>query len=143
MLIEELVMQLESGTIQPYVGPLTDDSEFLERIHNLETMYKMHWFEFVQKFDQHKIEPRSDKERLDFAEWDMLCRRFADQLEDGLEGLTIMASPPTTTDQSEQIEGPSNRAFCFDMLKVIYGPSPHSGSSAQAAGSGPYVFQQR
>jgi hypothetical protein len=108
MLIEELMMQVKDGSILASARPASADSVFLDRIKQFEQAYKMRWFEFLERYDQHELRDASDEQRIDFAEWYMLCQRFSEQLE---EGINIFASPPLTDSSVFENEGPSNRAF--------------------------------
>ena len=119
MLIHDLMKQVEEGTFQSQCRPFADDSVFVDRIHELESIYQRPWYEFMQLMDEHKINPVTEQERLDYAEWRMLCQRFSGALEDGLEGLTITATvgPPIYEPESSVKEGPSNRAF-FSLLHL-------------------------
>ena len=140
MLIEELIKQLDNGSLEKALDPYTSDSVFLQRISTFETGYDLKWYEFMQAFDEHKLKPQDDCERLDFAEWRILCQKFEDKLEDGLEGLTIMASPPTAECENEYSQGPSNRAFYFCYTYGSYGVSTNSRAQAETSGRRAYLF---
>ena len=111
MLISELMEQVNNGTLVREARPFADDSVFIERVHELERTYSMRWYEFMENLG-HYERIATGVQRMDFAEWKILCDKFSDQLDEGLEGLTIMASPPI---QEELFfnEGPRDRAFLF------------------------------
>ena len=113
MLIAELMEQVKGGVCMGEDVPFAEDAVFLARVKEFERKYHMPWFEFLQKLDTHSLRANGESERLDFAEWRMLCEVYSDKLREGLESLATMASPPVIEFEFEAHEGPRNRAFAL------------------------------
>ena len=109
MLISELMKDLESESFQLKARSYVSDDVFITRIHELEGKYEMRWFEFECKFVEQKLKPKSDEERLDYAEWHMLCSEFLEQLDEPL--INSLARSPGVSECTYSNEGPSDRAF--------------------------------
>ncbi len=119
MLISELMEQVRTGSLLNDARPFAGDEVFIERIREFERVYQMEWYIFLGKITHQELVAMEPQERLDYAEWKMLCEKFSDQLEDGL---TIMASPPLCG-AAKDGKGPSNRAFSFANIQ-LNGPPP-------------------
>ena len=109
MLISELLDDIRNGSFAIPAKEESDDSIFLARVHELERMYDLRWWEFQKQYAAGSLVGDSPAELRDFAEWDLLCNRFSGLLvRDLFPGL----GPPSEETYSNH-ESPSNRAFVF------------------------------
>lgn len=103
MEIFDMLRDLQEGAYQPALRPFTEDQVFVDKVYDFERQYGQEWYAFKAQFESGRLVGCSEEEKLDYAEWFMLCVTFEDQL---TERLTNMAMPPSHTFEFSFIERP-------------------------------------